>query len=160
MLLNIDFIKTTLNAVSLKLNKALTLCANSLLKVEQNLTENEQEIARRNIGAASADNISVLTVHALSTTDVGHKIDLTFDEIQDAILSGRQVQLRVSTHMYPLVEFGRGYNITFGSCTETFTVSTSAPEVTYTINSTIRLYDRGANKTVILFVENGKIIVR
>lgn len=159
MLPGIDFIKTTLNAISLKLNKALALCANSLLKVEQNLTENEQEVARRNIGAASADNISVLTVHTLSNTGVVDKIDLTFDAIQDAILSGRQVQLRSGVSLYPLIRFGKGYNITFGSGTDMFTVSTSAPEVTHSIAQHIELYDEGANKTVKLQVTNGQIIV-
>ena len=159
MLPNTDFIKTMLNAISLKLNKALTLCANSLLKVEQNLTENEQEVARRNIGAASADNISVLTVHTLANTGGVDGIDLTFDEIQDAILSGRQVQLRSGVSLYPLIRFGKGYNITFGSGTDMFTVSKSVPEVTHNIASHIQLHDIGANKTVRFRVVNGKIIV-
>lgn len=159
MLPNTDFIKTMLNAISLKLNKALALCANSLLKVEQNLTENEQEVARRNIGAASADNISVLTVNTLSATGVVDKIDLTFSEIQDAILSGRQVQLRSGVSLYPLIRFGKGYNITFGSGTDMFTVSTSAPEVTHSVESLIWLYDAGANKAVRFQVVNGQIIV-
>lgn len=159
MLPNTGFIKTMLNAIRLKLDKALALCANSLLKVEQNLTENEQEVARRNIGAASANNVSVLTVHALSNTGVVDEIDLTFEEIQDAILSGRQVQLRIGVRLYPLIQFGKGYNITFGSGTDMATVSKSAPEVTYSVASDIQLYDIGANKTVRFRVVNGKIIV-
>lgn len=160
MLPNSDFIRTVLNALNLKINKALSVCTNSLLKVEQNLTESEKEIARRNIGAASTDNTSVLTVQALSNTGEVDEIDRTFDEIQDAILSGRHVQLRISVHIYPLVMFGKGYNITFGSGTDKFTVSKSAPEVTHTTEDTINLRDIGTGKTVTVWVRNGQIIVQ
>ncbi len=159
MLPNIDFIKTVLNAIDLQLNKALALGRNSLLKVEQNLTESEKEVARRNIGAASTDNISVLTVHALTNTGVTDEIDCSFAEIQDAILSGRQVQFRQSTGMYPLIRFAKGINIMFGDDWNLFAVSKDAPVVTRTRIGSIRLLDVETNRFVTLRVKNRQISI-
>lgn len=124
MLPNLDFIKTVLNGVNLKLAEALGIAKNAVLKTEQRLTESEKEIARNNIGAASTDNAAVLTVYALTNTGGDVEIDKTFLEIQEAILDNRQVQLKIATKVYPLVVFGKGYVIRFGDSEVFYEVST------------------------------------
>lgn len=129
MLPNLDFIKTVLNGVNLKLGKALGIAKNAVLKTEQKLTDSEKKIARDNIAAASIDSVEPFTVFSLGSGNVAGKetmtIDKSFLEIQNAILSGRRCQLRDSVHYYPLVKFGKGYNITFGDDYRKFIIRTT-----------------------------------
>lgn len=130
MLPNLDFIKTVLNGVNLRISEALGIAKNAILKTEQRLTESEKEIARNNIGAASTDNAAVLTVHALTSTGGTEEvIDKTFLEIQEALLANRQVQLKIATMIYPLVVFGKGFDIKFGNSEIFYTVSHNEPKV-------------------------------
>lgn len=123
MLPNLDFIKTVLNGVNLKLAEALGIAKNAVLKTEQRLTESEKAVARNNIGAASTDNAAVFTVYALTNTGGDEEIDKTFLEIQEAILANRQVQLKRATTVYPLVAFAKGYLIRFGDSKVFYEVS-------------------------------------
>lgn len=127
MLPNLDFIKTVLNGVNLKLSEALGIAKNAVLKTEQKLTDSEKKTARDNIAAASIDDVKPFTVFSLGSGNVAGKetmtIDKSFDEIQNAILSGRRCQLRDSVSYYPLVAFGKGYNITFGDDYRKFIIS-------------------------------------
>lgn len=160
MLPNLDFIKTVLNGVNLKISEALGIAKNAVLKTEQRLTDSEKKTARANIGAASADNAAVFTVHSMSSTGGVSKIDRSFDEIQDAILSGRTVQFREAATLYPLVGFGKGYRIMFGSGTDTYDVSIDAREVTHSVDYGIKLTDIETDKPVSIMVRNGQIYIR
>lgn len=160
MLPNLDFVKTVLNGVNLRISEALGIAKNAILKTEQRLTDSEKKTARANIGAASADNAAVFTVHSMSSTGEVSKIDRSFDEIQDAILSGRTVQFSEAAVLYPLVGFGKNYMITFGMGTGTYDVSINAREVTHSVNSGIKLTDIATGKIAYLRVENGQINIR
>lgn len=128
MLPNLDFIKTVLNGVNLNISEALGIAKNAVLKTEQRLTDSEKKTARANIGAASADNAAVLTVHALADDGGDVEIDKTFLEIQEAILANRQVQLKIATRVYPLVAFGKGFTIRFGDGKIFYDVSPTEPK--------------------------------
>ena len=157
MLPNLDFIKTVLNAVNLRLSEALGIAKNAVLKTEQRLTESEKEIARNNIGAADTDSVNTFVVYAINNTGKT-PIDKTFAEIQEAILSGRRVLLRHGSNYYTVSIFVKNDYIVFGNGTTRYSVDPDTSILSYDPDTF--LYLKGFdNKTYRIFISGGEIKV-
>lgn len=157
MLPNLDFIKTVLNGVNLKISEALGIAKNAVLKTKQRLTESEKEIARDNIGAAAADSVSPFIVYVENPSEET-AIDKTFAEVQEAILSGKRVLLRYSSDYYAVSSFVKHDYIIFGNGTDQYSLDPGTNMLSYKPKNF--LYLAGFDgKTYRLFISGGEVKV-
>lgn len=157
MLPNLDFIKTVLNGVNLKLSEALGIAKNAVLKTKQRLTESEKEIARDNIGAAAADSVSPFIVYAEHPSEKT-AVDKTFAEVQEAILSGKRVLLRYGSGYYAVSTFVKNDYIAFGNGTDQYSLDPGTNMLSYKPERFLYLTGDGS-KTYRIFISGGEIKV-
>lgn len=114
---NLEFFKTLMNGISTRIDEISNITKNVILKTEQSLNDSEKTTARNNINAASKDDVEPFTVYSPYSYEA---IDKTFDEIQDAILSGRRVQFLYGGNIYPLIAHYKDHYILFGNGMEEY----------------------------------------
>ena len=156
---NLEFFKTLLNGLSTRINEISNITKNAILKKDQSLSDSEKTIVRDNINAASKDDVEPFTVYALRSSGNDKVIiDKTFEEIQNAIVSGRVVQFRYSTEHYYVIGFNKENYIRFGNARIAYTLLPDTKEVTISYPNALVL--QGNNGTYRITVNtSGKLEV-
>lgn len=156
---NLDFFKTLLNGLSTRINEISNITKNAILKTGQPLSDNEKTVVRDNINAASKDDVEPFTVNGISSSGVNKvSIDKTFEEIQNAIVSGRVVQFRYAAEHYYVSGFNKWNYIRFGNARVMYTLLPDTKEVTISYPNALVL--QGDNGTYRITVNtSGKLEV-
>ncbi len=156
---NLEFFKTLLNGLSTRINEISNITKNAILKKDQPLSDGEKTIVRDNINAASKDDVEPFTINGISSSGVNKvSIDKTFEEIQNAIVSGRVVQFRYSAGHYYVIGFNKGNYIRFGNAQIIYTLLPDTKEVTVSYPNKLML--QGNNGTYEITVNtSGKLEV-